>query len=141
MSETGEFLLVRLGARLVGLPIGFIIAVEALGPIHPVPTSEPACRGVTRTRGRIMPVLSLADLIGQTGDVTGGTAILLVLSGKSLCLEVDDAESIIRGNPLPLPREEALPWASGVIRLTNELIPLVDLEAIGERLTIPEAVS
>jgi chemotaxis signal transduction protein len=141
MNGTGEFLLVRLGARRVGLPIGFIIAVEALGPVHPVPTTEPACRGVTKTRGRIMPVLALADLIGQTGAVTGGTAILLAIKGKSMCVEVDDAESIIRGNPIPLPRDEALPWASGVIRLADGLIPLVDLDAVGERLTIPEAAS
>jgi hypothetical protein len=56
-------------------------------------------------------------------------------------VEVDEAEAIIRGEPLPLPKGESLPWASGVIRLSDGLVPLVDLEAVGERLTIPEAAS
>jgi chemotaxis signal transduction protein len=141
MTEGNEFLLVRLGTRRVGLPIGFVIAVEALGTVHPVPTSETACRGVTMTRGRILPVLSLAMLIGSAPGEPGQTAILLSITGKNVCMEVDDAEAIIRGEPLPLPKGESLPWATGVIRMSDGLVPLVDLEAVGERLTIPEAAS
>jgi chemotaxis signal transduction protein len=141
MKEAAQFLLVRLGARRVGLPIDFVVAVEALGAIHPVPTAEPACLGVTMTRGRIIPVLALAGLIGTEAVDAGGTAILLSIGGRSLCVEVDDAEAIIRGDPLPLPKGESLPWASGVVRMSDGLIPLVDLAAVGERLTIPEAAS
>ena len=141
MREGSEFLLVRLGSRRVGLPIAFVIAVEALGEVHPVPTSESACRGVTMTRGRIIPVLSLTTLIGAAAGEPGQTAILLSINGKNMCVEVDDAEAIIRGEPLPLPKGESLPWATGVIRLSDGLVPLVDLEAVGERLTIPEAAS
>ena len=141
MNPTGEFLLVRLGSRRVGLPLDFILAVEALGPVHPVPTTEPACRGVTTTRGHIVPVLALAGLIGAAKEDTGGTAILLSINGKSLCLEVDDAEAIIRGDLLPLPKGETLPWAAGVVRLSEGLIPLVDLDAVGDRLTLPETTS
>jgi chemotaxis signal transduction protein len=141
MKSSTEYLLVRLGSRRVGLPIDFVVAVEALGPVHPVPTAEPSCRGVTMTRGRILPVLALAGLIGAEAGGDGGTAILLTIDGRSMCVDVDDAEAIIRGDPLPLPKGESLPWASGVIRLSDGLIPLVDLAAIGERLTIPEAAS
>jgi chemotaxis signal transduction protein len=141
MKSTSEFLLVRLGSRRVGLPIDYVIAVEALGPVHPVPTAEPACRGVTMTRGRIVPVLALADLIGADAGDGGGTAILLSIDGKGMCVDVDDAEAIIRGEALPLPRGESLPWASGVVRMSDGLIPLVDLAAVGERLTLPEASS
>ena len=141
MNEGHQFLLVRLGTRLVGLPIELVVAVEALGAVHPVPTAEPSCRGVTMTRGRIIPVLSLATLIGAAPGDAGETAILLSINGKNMCVEVDDAEAIIRGDPLPLPRGESLPWASGVIRLSEGLVPLVDLEAVGERLTIPEGAS
>lgn len=141
MSPGTEFLLVRLGERRVGLPIDLVLAVEALGSVHPVPTSVPACRGVTTTRGRIIPVLGLATLIEAAAEGIGGTAVLLSINGKHICLEVDDAEAIIRGDPLPLPKGEALPWASGVVRMSDGLIPLVDLEAVGERLTLPEAAS
>ena len=141
MKPGGEFLLVRLGTRRVGLPLDYVLAVEAMGPVHPVPTLEPACLGVTMTRGRIMPVLALASLIGAGAGETGGTAILLSIGGRNLCVEVDDAEAIIRGDPLPLPRGESLPWASGVVSMSDSLIPLVDLAAVGERLTLPEGAS
>ena len=141
MTPGNEFLLVRLGTRRVGLPIGFVVAVEALGAVHAVPTLEPSCRGLTMTRGRILPVLTLTTLIGAAPGDQGETAILLSINGKNLCVEVDDAEAIIRGDPLPLPKGESLPWASGVIRMSDGLVPLVDLEAVGERLTIPEAAS
>jgi chemotaxis signal transduction protein len=136
-----EFLLVRLGNRRVGLPIQHVLAVEALGAVHPVPATEPSCRGVTATRGRIMPVLDLAGLIGANPGDSGGTGIVLMIAGRHLCIEVDDAEAISRGDPLPLPRGESLPWATAVVRSNNELIPLVDLAALSERLTIPEATT
>jgi purine-binding chemotaxis protein CheW len=141
MSASRGFLLVRLGSRRLGLPVDRVIAVESLGAVHPVPAAEPACRGVTTMRGRILPVLSLAALIGAAEADAGGTAILLQVGARNMVVEVDDAEAIIQGTPLPLPPGETLPWASGVVRLPEGLIPLVDLDAVGERLTIPEAAS
>jgi chemotaxis signal transduction protein len=141
MSQSAEFLLVRLGNRRVGLPVDHVTAVESIGTVHPVPTSEPACRGVTSTRGRLMPVLLLAGLIGAESAENGGTGVVVTLDGRSLCMEVDDAEAIVRGEVLPLPSGESLPWASAVVRMSEELIPLVDLAALSERLTIPEATA
>jgi chemotaxis signal transduction protein len=139
MSRSADFLMVRLGDRRIGLPIDSVIAVEAVGLIYPIPTSDPCCRGVTNARGRLMPVLSLRVLIETDSGEGGGTAIVIDLGGKRLCLEVDDAEAIVHGELLPLPPGESLPWASAVVRRPEGLVPLLDLAALGERLTIVEA--
>lgn len=129
--------MVRLGERRLGLPIGNVIAVEALGAVHPVPARDPACQGVTSTRGRLMPVLSLRRLIdAQPADEL--TAIVLELDGRFCCLVVDEAEAIVEGDLLPVPPGEGLSWATAVVRRPEGLIPLLDIAALGERLTTSE---
>lgn len=133
------FLMVRLGDRRLGLPISNVIAVEALGTVHPVPARDPACRGVTASRGRLMPVLSLRTLVeGEGGDEL--TAIVLQLGQRFCCLLVDDAEAIVEGDLLPVPPGESLAWATAVVRRPEGLVPLLDITALGERLSTSEEI-
>ncbi|MEO8295404.1 MAG: chemotaxis protein CheW [Gemmatimonadota bacterium] len=140
MSNAADFLLVRLGLRRVGIPILAVIAVESVGEIFPVPTSDVSCRGVTMMRGRLMPLVRLGGLIDNTSPETGGTAVVLQIGGRHLCLEVDEAEAIVRGELLPLPPGESLPWAAGVVRRAEGLVLLLDLEALSGRLSAPEVL-
>ena len=59
----GGFLLVRTGDRRVGLELAHVIEVTQIGAVHPVPSREPAVRGVAAVHGRIMPVLHLGALL------------------------------------------------------------------------------
>lgn len=132
MSDAG-WLLVRAGARRVGLALDQVVEVLDLGPVHPVPTTDPAVRGVTSSRGRIVPLVHLATLLGGGGG-EGGTAILVRLDDRRLCLEVDDAEGVLRERGLPVPPEVSLPFAVGVARRPDGLVPLLDLTAVGARI-------
>ena len=139
MNQSAGFLMVRLGERRVGLPIGSVIAVESPGDLHPVPARDPACRGVTSKRGRLMPVLSLAALVERVpGDEP--TAIVVQLGDNFCCLLVDDAEAIVEGDLLPVPPGETLTWATAVVRRPEGLVPLLDIAALGERLSISEEI-
>jgi chemotaxis signal transduction protein len=132
MRDAG-WLLVRAGTRRVGLALDQVVEVLDLGPVHPVPTTDPAVRGVTSSRGRIVPLVHLATLLGDVGG-EGGTAVLVRLEGRRLCLEVDDAEEVLRERGLPVPPEVSLPFAVGVARRPDGLVPLLDLTAIGTRI-------
>ena len=106
MSENG-FLMVRLRERRIGLPIGSVIAVESPGALHPVPASDPACRGVTSKRGRLMPVLSLAALVetvpGDEPTATRLRAITARLGGHATLVrasaEARDALPVFEPEP------------------------------------------
>jgi chemotaxis signal transduction protein len=132
MSAEG-WLLVRAGERLVGLRLEQVVEVLDLGPVHPVPSLDPAVRGVTSSRGRIVPLVHLATLLGGTGG-QGGTAVLVRLDSRRLCIEVDAAEEVLREPGLPVPPEVSLPFAVAVARRPDCIVPLLDLTAVGARI-------
>lgn len=136
MSTEG-WLLVRAGGRRVGLSLDQVIEVLDLGPVYPVPSTEPAVRGVTSSRGRIVPLIHLASLLDgrRAADSAGGTAVMVRLGGRRLCLEVDDAEEVLREPGLPVPQDVSLPFAVAVARQADGIVPLLDLTAVGARIS------
>ncbi len=136
MSGEG-WLLVRAGGRRVGLALDQVVEVLDLGPVYPVPSTEPSVRGVTTSRGRIVPLVHLASLLEGGGGTTagGGTAVMVRLGGRRLCIEVDDAEEVLREPGLPVPSDVSLPFAVAVARQGNGVVPLLDLTALGDRIS------
>ena len=137
MSGKGEFLLVRTGHRRVGLELSQVVEVTQVGPVHPVPSVEPALRGVVTLQGRIMPVVHLGALLGAgpCPPTAGELAVVVTLDGRRVCLEVDEADVVVREMTLPVPPGSTLPWAVGVAPHPAGPIPLLDLTALGSRLT------
>ena len=132
MSVEG-WLLVRVGERRVGLSLEQVVEVLDLGPVHPVPSTDPAVRGVTTSRGRVVPLVHLATLLGGSGGA-GGTAVLVRLDDRPVCLEVDDAEDVLREPGLAVPADVSLPFAVAVARHPDGIVPLLDLTAVGTRI-------
>jgi chemotaxis signal transduction protein len=132
MTAAG-WLLVRAGGRRVGLMLDQVVEVVDLGPVHPVPSTDPAVRGVTSSRGRLVPLVHLATLLGGGGG-QGGTAVLVRCDDRRLCIEVDDAEEVLREPGLPVPPDASLPFAVAVARRPDGIVPLLDLTAVGTRI-------
>jgi chemotaxis signal transduction protein len=132
VSET--FLIVTAGTQRVALAVAQLEAVTEGGDIVPVPVAEPAMVGVTTVRGETVPVISLARLLGTAPLRTADVFVLVRVGGLRLCLTVESAETLARGSVLPLPPDGAMPWARAVLREGDSLVPLLDLEALAERL-------
>ena len=132
---SGGFLLVRTGGRRVGLELAHVVEVTQVGQVHRVPTREAAVRGVADIHGRMMPVVHLGALLhgglcpAQLSDVV----VVVAVDGRRICLEIDDAELVVREAALPVPPGSALPWAIGVARHPEGLVPLLDLAALSAR--------
>lgn len=130
------FLLVRAEQRRYGLPLDHVVEVADLSEVLDAPRAEPALRGLTPLRGRLVPVVHLGAFLGRrTPPPERGRAVVLVeLGGRSLAFEVDDVDEVIREAALPLPDGESLPWATGVALRQDGLVPILDLDALGDRI-------
>jgi len=130
-------LLVRAGHRLVGLPLDQVVEVLDPGTAFPVPSREPSMRGVAVVRGRILPLVHLGALLegGPCPAQRSDTGVLVDLAGRRLCLEVEEAESVLYEPGLPVPSGTALPCAAAVARTPHGLVPLLDLAALGTRIS------
>jgi purine-binding chemotaxis protein CheW len=136
MKGPGGFLLVRSGGQRIGLPLAQIREVIQLGDIRPVPVVARAVRGVIAVHGRMMPLINLSALLNgdQPSLTPGSMGVVASVDGRRVCLEVDDAEILVRDSALPVPPGETLPWAIGVARYADGLVPLLDLAALSTRL-------
>jgi purine-binding chemotaxis protein CheW len=131
----GGFLVVRTGDRRVGLELAHVVEVIQIGPVHPVPSREPAVRGVAPVHGRIIPVLHLGALLdlAECPATVGDLIVVVTVDGRRVGLEIDDAEVIVREPALPVPSGATFPWAIGVARHADGLVPLLDLTALSSR--------
>jgi chemotaxis signal transduction protein len=135
------YLLVRVEGREYGLPLGRVVEVGDLGDVLDVPRALAAVRGVTPLRGRLVPLVHLGALMGDRAPPPerGRTAVLVELGAgegrRQVAFEVDDADDVVREAALPVPRGESLPWAAGVARRRGALVPILDLDALGDRIT------
>ncbi len=130
------YLLVRAEGKPYGLPVARVLEVTDPGEVLDVPRALPAVRGLTPLRGRLVPLIHLAAfLTGRPAPAeTGRTVVLVELGRRQVAFEVDDADAVVREDALPVPRGHSLPWAAGVGEQGGTLVPILDLEALGERI-------
>lgn len=136
------YLLVRAEGRAYGLPVGRVLEVADAGRVLDVPRSLPAVRGLTQLRGRLVPLIHLGAFLGGRAAPTevGRTVVLVELrgggarEGRQVAFEVDDADAVVREEAMPVPRGQSLPWAVGVAEQDGALVPILDLEALGDRI-------
>ena len=132
----GGYLVVRAHGDAFGLPISHVLEVSDLGEVLDVPRSHPAVRGVTPQRGRLVPLIHLGALLagGAAPEQLGRTAVLVRLGRREVVLEVDDADEVVRETPLSMSRVDDLPWAMGVAQQHQHLVPILDLNALEDRI-------
>jgi chemotaxis signal transduction protein len=81
--------------------------------------------------------LSGSDVPPAEGNAVRTVVLVELGSGggaKQVAFEVDDVDAVVREQPLPVPRGQALPWAAGVAEQAEGLVPILDLDALGDRI-------
>ncbi len=137
------YLLVRSEGKSYGLPVARVLEVGDATEVLTIPRTLPAVRGLTPLRGRLVPLVHLGAFLkgsdappAEPGNVVR-TVVLVELGagGRQVAFEVDDADAVVREQPLPVPRGQTLPWAAGVAEQEDGLVPILDLDALGDRIT------
>jgi len=132
------YLLIRAEGRPYGLPLASVRQVDDIGEVLEVPRALPAIRGLTPIGGRLVPLVHLGALLGdRMPPLERGRTIVVVALARDerlVAFEVDDADEVVREGALPVPRGESLPWASGVARRADALVPILDVALLEERI-------
>lgn len=130
------FLLVRAEGKAYGLPVAGVLEVGDPPEVLDVPRALPAVRGLTPVRGRLVPLIHLGALLsgGPAPEQRGGAVVLVEIGRRAVAFEVDDADAVVREDAVPVPRGQSLPWAAGVAEQDGGLVPILDLDALGDRL-------
>lgn len=122
--------------RRFGLPVASVVEVGEIGEVLAAPSLVAAVRGVTQSRGKLVPLLHLGAFLtgGEPPEVRGTATVLVRAAGRPVCLEVDDAFVVQRGEVLPAAGLPGLPFASALAQREDGTVPILDLQLLGERL-------
>jgi purine-binding chemotaxis protein CheW len=137
VSGTITFLRVRSGTHRYGLPLEHLAEVLDAESVFPVPTAQRAMRGLIQVRGRLLPLVHLAALLDDAlvPEHAGEVAVLVRAGGRELCVEVDDAETVVSTELLGTRGDPRAAWALGVARDETGLIPVLDVPGLVGRMT------
>jgi chemotaxis signal transduction protein len=130
------YLLIEAGGARYGLSVDDVREVIEVGSVHPAPSAHAAVLGVTQVAGRFIPLVHLRALVEreETCGEPGKTGVVVRCGAQRVVLAVDDADTVIREAPESVPEGLELPWAAGVARYEGDLVPIVDMEVMAERL-------
>lgn len=133
------YLLIRVNGDPYGLPINEVVEVVDDAKTEPVPGAQQAVRGIARIRGRTVPVVNLGSLLTECVPPPDHprTVVVARCGDRRVAFEVDDADAVVREEPIRVPAEIHFPWVSGVAQHQDNLIPVLDMDRVGERLVTP----
>lgn len=140
-GDSLDYVTIRIGEQLLGLPIGRVQDVFITNRITVVPRAPSEIVGLLNLRGRVVTAICLRQRLGR--PVPSGspgdcelTAIGIDHGGEAYALVVDAVGEVVRLDRStfePLPAHLDRVWAAlatGVHRLADELLVILDLDAV-----------
>ena len=127
---------VSVGREHYALPVTKVLEVAELGDLTPVPGSPPSVIGVCNLRGQVIPVLSLATLLGL-GDEKPERIVVVDAGERCAGLAVD---AVVDVGELPEASEQVdSPCLTAAALVDGLLVGMLDADAILSSVAPPEA--
>jgi len=130
------FVWFSLASEAMALPIEVVKEAVNVDRIVPVPRAPDFVEGVMNLRGEVLPIISLANLLGSEVEQNEGKKVIVAhLNGTEVGLLVKEIKGILRVSeadvsPLSEVAREAAQAFSGAIRRDDDLILVLDMEAL-----------
>ena len=142
-----HFLLFRVGTRWLGMEAKSIIEVAVKGVITRIPTAPRHVLGITSLRGGLVPVISLAQLLGSTGTMSSDngaiTPRLVVMAAPEyeLALVAHEVGGFLNRVPTSseIPGNKRLAFLHEQITWKERSVEIVDVAALATVATEPSA--
>lgn len=147
-SSSSQYVTVRLGGQMFGLPISKVQDVFIPDNFTPVPLAQGQIAGILNLRGRIVTVIDLnrilgVDAVNQT--IAERSAVGVTYANESYGLLTDTVGEVVtlvdedrEANPINLNAS----WADislGTFRLESELLVILNVDALIEGLLRKDA--
>ncbi|SCW94545.1 chemotaxis protein CheW [Ancylobacter rudongensis] len=135
-SDAHQYVTVRIGGQLFGLPISAVNEVFVPDQITPVPLASREIDGVLNLRGRIVTMIDMRRLLGLADVSLARMAVGIERTGEAFALLIDGIGDVLLLDPStydsnpPNLDEEWMQFSEGVHRLEGELLVVLDVERV-----------
>ena len=107
------------------MPVEHVLGVADIGQISAVPRARPELLGLWNRRGRILPVVDLAQLLGVTRTGPPQRVLIAEARGHQACFAIDDVSEI---GELADPAEETdSDLLAGATLADGDLVGVIDV--------------
>lgn len=136
----------RIGRETLGLPISLVREIVRVPEITPIPNTPDHIEGVINLRGKIIAVVDLSKRFGEAAVQHNSKSRIVVveLEERLVGLLVNSASEVLRLTPSEIeapqnvfPNED-MNYVTGVGKLQDRLIILLDLSRILQRVELPQ---
>lgn len=100
----GTYVRLRVASEDYAIPVEHVLEVADLGEVTAVPESRAEIIGVRNLRGRILPVIDLASVLGIPQSGRPGRLLVVESGGHQAGLAIDEVSSV---GDMEDPAEEA----------------------------------
>lgn len=133
-----QFVTFYLGGEAYGLPIESVQEILRVGDIVRVPQAPPYVRGVTNTRGRLLPVVELGLLLGSGPAAVDKDSRIVVagVRGRRIGLLVDRATDVLAVEETAIEAAPAdvigdgVDYLAGVGKVGERMVFLLDVDRV-----------
>ena len=124
----GTYVRLRVGAEAYAVPVGEALEITELGDVAAVPGAPAGLLGVRNLRGRILPVIDLAVLLGAEPAEPAAWLLVTEAAGRRAGLAVGEVTGV---GELAGGREDTdSPLLAGAVLTDGELVGIVDVAAV-----------
>jgi chemotaxis signal transduction protein len=115
----------RIASENYAMPVEHVLEVADIGRVRAVPRARPELLGVWNRRGRILPVVDLAQLLGITPAAAPGRVVVAEARGYQACFVIDDVSEVGElGDPAEETESDLL---AGATLAGGDLVGVIDV--------------
>jgi len=118
----------RIASESYAMPVEHVLEVADIGLVRTVPRARPELLGVWNRRGRILPVVDLAQLLGITRTAAPGRVIVAETGGQQACFVIDDVSDV--GELGGLAEETESDLLTGAMLADGDLVGVIDVPRV-----------
>jgi chemotaxis signal transduction protein len=115
----------RIASETYAMPVENVLEVADMGQVRAVPRARPELLGIWNRRGRILPVVDLAQLLGITQTSPPGRVLIAEAQGRQAGFAIDDVSEVGElGDPAEETESELL---VGATLADGDLVGVIDV--------------